>query len=291
MIRLLLASLFALSASLCLAQPTMVSREIPANVSVSGDIVYTRHGERELRLDLYTPTQRTEALLPIVVTITGGGVRVVDKEEFAPVAAALAARGFAALNIEYRPIVEASFPAGVEDARAAVRWARANAETHGFDAEVIGVIGGSMGGYLATYLGLTSVWKGEGSASESGTISAIVAMAPPTDFSAIKTHPTFIALLGREYADDPELWRFASAVNYVGPESPPVLLMHSASDRAVPVAQSLALASRYASANLPLELVVFPDASHAFWNHESQFDDAMARAAAFFSKHLVTGEK
>jgi len=49
----------------------------------------------------------------------------------------LVQRGYAVAAVEYRVSGEARYPAGVHDLKAAVRWLRANAETHGLDAELV----------------------------------------------------------------------------------------------------------------------------------------------------------
>lgn len=294
MTRLLFAlALVALAPAASLArQPQMISPEIPAGVVVTRDIVYAEHGERRLLLDLYRPSEPADAALPVIVAIRGGGLQAgsADKDGFGFIAAALAERGFAAVSIEYRPASEARFPAGVEDAKAAVRWARANADVYGFDPDAVGVIGGSMGGYLAASLGLTAgvaeLEGAGGNPDQSSAVSAIVAMAPPADFEAMKGHPALVSILGFPFDEDPERWRLASPVTHVGPESPPALIMHSATDGAVPVSQAIALAGAYAAANRSVELVVLPDAEHAFWNYEAWFDDTMDRAAEFFRAHL-----
>jgi hypothetical protein len=65
-------------------------------------------------------------------------------------------RGYAVVAVNYRLSWEAKFPALVHDAKAAVRWIRANARGYGFDPERIAVWGGSAGGYLVSMLGTSA---------------------------------------------------------------------------------------------------------------------------------------
>jgi acetyl esterase/lipase len=100
-------------------------------------------------------------------------------------AAALAKRGLAAVSIDYRASGEATFPAAVEDTKAAVRWMRANAARYHLDPNAIGAIGGSAGAHLAAYLGLTRdarQFEGDGgNRGVSSAVSAVVGFATPTD--------------------------------------------------------------------------------------------------------------
>ena len=62
--------------------------------------------------------------------------------------------------------------------------------------------------------------------------------------------------------------------------------MHSETDNVVPFAQSIRLALSFGAADVPFELVLIPDAPHAFWNFKQWFDGTMDRAAGFFRTHL-----
>jgi acetyl esterase/lipase len=95
-------------------------------VQVVSNVIFARYGSRSLRLDLYLPADRKQTV-PGAIVIRGGGWMVNDRAEFAHVASALAERGVAAANIEYRTAIEAPFPAALQDVKAAIRWMRANA--------------------------------------------------------------------------------------------------------------------------------------------------------------------
>ena len=111
----------------------------------------------------------------------GGGWQHGDSKGFAFIAAALAQAGFAAACIQYRTSQEAPFPAAVHDAKAAVRWLRANAGAYRIDPDAIGAIGGSAGAHLAAMLATSDAAAdlegGGGHAGVSSRISAAVARA------------------------------------------------------------------------------------------------------------------
>ena len=126
-----------------------------------------------------------------------------------------------------------------------------------------------------------------GNAKESSRVQAVVAMAPESDFLAFSsTNENVAKFVGVTSTTDPKKWMFASPASHVDAQSPPVLLLHSEHDRTVDVRHSLRLAERYAQNGVPVEMSLFPNAPHAFWNFEEWFDESMTRAATFFSKHL-----
>lgn len=273
-----------------------ISRELPDGVAVTRDLAYATYDDgRSLMLDLYRPSSSQSAALPAIVVIRGGRWRDGDKEWLGPMAAALAARGFVAVSIEYRASGERLFPAAVEDTKAAVRWLRANAAQYGIDPDAIGAIGGSSGAHLAVYLGLTSGVAGlegdGGNPGYSSAVSAVVGLATPTDLETYRSVPASengaMEFLGVAYDRDPDLWRAASPIHHVDASSPPLLLIHSSSDNAVPFEESVNLARAYDAVGAPAELVEIPDAPHPFWIYKMWYADTIDRAAEFFERYLV----
>ena len=65
----------------------------------------------------------------------------------------LARAGFVTVSADYRLAPTSTFPAQLEDVRAAVRWLRAHALELGIDPGRIGVWGISAGAHLAALLG------------------------------------------------------------------------------------------------------------------------------------------
>ena len=87
---------------------------------------------------------------PLRVYYHGGGFTYGDLETHDGVCRILCRHaGAHVLAVDYRLAPEHPFPAAVEDARAALRWAQANAEALGADARSVGVAGDSAGGNLA----------------------------------------------------------------------------------------------------------------------------------------------
>lgn len=264
----------------------------PSDVRVTRNLEYARYGDRRMLLDLYLPPDGP-AVRPVIVVVRGGGWHSGDKDGFGFIAGYLAAAGFAAVSIEYRPTEEARFPAAVHDVKAAVRWLRANAAQRGLDANRIGAIGGSAGGHLVALLG-TSAGHPElegprGNAELSSRPAAVVAMAPLTDFRLTWSQPNGkdgVAFLGPGLTADDRRLLLASPVTHVTSTAAALLLIHSRIDSEVPYQQSLALKARYDAVGRPVELISFEAAPHDFWNYSSWFPEAMGHAIAFFRRTL-----
>lgn len=100
---------------------------------------------------LYRPRAHAAGPRPVVVFLHGGGWAMGDLDGYEPLVKALCAgSGAAFLAVDYRLAPEHPFPAGLEDALAAVRWAAAEADARGLDGGRLAVMGDSAGGNLAT---------------------------------------------------------------------------------------------------------------------------------------------
>src|SRR5206468_3600241 len=115
---------------------------IPVGVKAERDLEYARAGDMALLLDLYRP-EAARGPLPLIVWVHGGGWSAGSKENSQAIL--LSGRGYAVASINYRLSGVATFPAQIEDCRAAIRWLRANAAKYNLDPNRIGVWGGSAG--------------------------------------------------------------------------------------------------------------------------------------------------
>lgn len=259
-----------------------ISRNLPENITATTNIVYATYEDRSLRLDFYELSDRDKTPVPVIVVMRGGGWVAGDKEGFAPIAAALAERGLAAACIEFRGSGEAIFPAAIEDMKAAVGWLKANANRYCLNPDAIGAIGGSSGAHLAAYLALTDNGK--------RSVAAVVGLATPANLELRPETEYIERFLGTSYQSNPDLWKSASPISHVSAASPPLLLIHSESDKVVPFEDSLELAERYGKAGAPIELVLIPNAPHDFWNYKQWFGETMDRSATFFWRRFEKPE-
>jgi len=127
---------------------TMLFGEAPGVERVE-DFTIPSAGGFELPVRLYVPCKVPKGL---IVYFHGGGWVVGTVDGFHPLTATLADRsGFAVLSVDYRLAPENPFPAPLDDARAALRWAaQEGAQRIGVGMRRLVAMGDSAGGNLAT---------------------------------------------------------------------------------------------------------------------------------------------
>ena len=91
------------------------------------DVVFGQGGGRDLRCDIYRPLAGTDKRTALI-HFHGGGFRRGSKEMVADKAPYFSSRGHLCIAAEYRLADEAKWPAQIEDVKACIRWARANAD-------------------------------------------------------------------------------------------------------------------------------------------------------------------
>jgi len=109
----------------------------------------------DIPVRIYWPPSETEESLPIVVFYHGGGWAIGDLDTHDHVARAHAIGAHAiVVSVDYRLAPEHPFPAGVEDAWAALQWVGGHAAELGGEPSRIAVAGDSAGGNLAAVMAL-----------------------------------------------------------------------------------------------------------------------------------------
>ena len=122
-------------------------------ITISRNVAYGE--DRKQVLDICQPQGRTAA--PVVIFIHGGAYVRGDKdaygEMYGNVATWFARQGMLGINATYRLAPAAKWPAGADDVRAMVTWAKENAAKFGGDPNRIYLIGHSAGAtHVASYI-------------------------------------------------------------------------------------------------------------------------------------------
>lgn len=282
---------------LCLAGDVARSAE----VVLEDNITYGKAGDTELKLDLARP--QGNGPFPAIVFIHGGGWSGGSRQAYRGEIQEAAKRGYVAATVSYRLMKydEAKketttatpiFPAQIHDAKAAIRWLRANAKKYHVDPDRIGVTGGSAGGHLSLLVGLTDPSSGlegeSGNPQQSSRVQAVVNVFGPTDmaFCYEKSSVAWIfrLFMGGTPAEAAERYKAASPITYVSKDDPPVLTLHGDQDALVPVEQAKSLDDKMKAAGASHTLMVFKGQGHGFGGASGK--KAADATWEFFDRHL-----
>ena len=237
--------------------------------------------------------------MPVVVWIHGGGWRGGSRESGIGRLIPLARRGYFGASIEYRLSGEATFPAQIEDCKAAIRFLRSRARDYGIDPGRIGVWGSSAGGHLAAMLGTSGEveeLEGEGgSPGESSRVQAVCDFFGPTDLLRMNEQGSRMdhnaadspesLLIGGPIQRLPEQAARANPITYVSPDDPPFLIVHGDRDMLVPLGQSELLRDALQEEGVPVSLHVVEGGGHG-----QGFPPEVDRLAVGFFDRLLRGE-
>lgn len=262
------------------------------DVSVVGDVVFAEvQGFRPLAMDLRIP--RSDALVPVLVHIHGGGFRRGSRREFSPVHGnddtfgRMTRSGLAVASIDYRLSGEAVFPAQLDDVRAAIGWLREHGEGYGIDPDAIVLWGGSAGGTLAALVGLEEGCPVRGVIDWYG-VADIAVQAALDEGREEPGQSRLDQWLGAPVGKLPDVAAAASPVHHVRRGAPPFHLAHGDRDTMIPAAQSTLLADALRAEGVVVESVVVPGAEH-FWQGLTAEEIAPIFDAAARFAHRVTG--
>ena len=264
----------------------------PAEIVFEKNIEYSNPDGQHLQLNMARP-KNAKGPLPCVVCIHGGGFRAGKRDGYDGLIQNLARNGFAAVTVSYRLAPKYQFPAAVHDTKAAVRWVRANAAKYGIDPDRIGVTGGSAGGHLAQFLGVTqgvAEFEGDGgNPNVSSHVKCVVNVYGPSDFTksygksvdAAEVLPLFLG--GNLQTALPAHIR-SSPLNWVTPNAAPTLCIHGTEDKYVAHEQAVWMIDRLKASGVEAQLLTLQGAGHGFKGKDAESADQAL--VAYFKKHL-----
>lgn len=266
--------------------------KVPEGIVWQPDIEYSNPNDEHLQLNLARP-KSGDGPFPAVLCIHGGGFRAGAREGYDGLCIKLAQRGFVAATITYRLAPKYKFPAAIHDTKAAVRWLRANAATYKINPEKIGVMGGSAGGHLAQFLGVTGHvprFEGDGgNPNQSSSVTCVVNFFGPSDFTksygkSVDAHEVLPLWLGGNLETARALHIQASPLYWVTPAAAPTLCIHGTEDKYVAHEQAVWLVDKLKAATVDAELLTLPRAGHGFKGRDAEIaDKAMFD---FFDRYL-----
>jgi acetyl esterase/lipase len=178
-----------------------------ASPLITFGIVYAGHMDgsqlRDVKLNVYRPSSGAGPW-PVIIFFPGGGWVSQNENSIPTTITNFTANGFAVVSASYISSTIAKWPAQIQDAKAAVRWVRANAATYGFDPSKIGVTGVSSGGHISAYVGASGgrssvqidgetvdlVGSVGGNFGQSDVVQASAPFFPPADLLSLDHYPT-----------------------------------------------------------------------------------------------------
>ena len=271
---------------------------VPENVVFETGIEYANPDNQHLQLNMARPKSDT-GMMAAVICIHGGGFRAGTRDGYNALCLKLAQQGYVAMTITYRLAPKYQYPAAVNDCKAAVRWLRANAKKYRVDPNRIGVTGGSAGGHLAQFLGVTADVKqfdvGDGAnhpsdnLDQSSKVTCVVNYYGPSDFTqsygksvdAAEVLPLF---LGGNLETARRRHIESSPLYWVTPNAAPTLICHGTKDNYVAYEQATWMFDRLKAAMVEVELLTLEGAGHGFRGEDAE--KAAKAMFAWFDRHL-----
>jgi acetyl esterase/lipase len=172
----------------------------------------------------------------------------------------------------------AQWPVQCHEAKAAIRFLRANAGALGLNPDRLIAAGMSAGAHMACILGVSSdhaQLNGElgEHLEESTEVMGVLALYPPTDFLSVSKDfdglldyyaedSPVTQLLGESITSAPEKSNLASLLRRYTGACPPTLFLHGEADPIVPVEQSVILHETLLAAGVDSDLMRLAGYTH-----------------------------
>ncbi len=244
---------------------------------------YRKIGDTELKVWIFDPAQKSAKPRPAIVFFFGGGWTGGTPTQFEPQSRHLADRGMIAIVADYRVKTrQDAKPADcVSDAKACVRWVRANAARLGIDPERIAVGGGSAGGHLAAAVAtLPGLDTAKDDKSVSCLPNALVLFNPATvlaPFPGLDLKGFGVGLSKEKFGCEPEE---ISPLHHVKKGTPPTIIFHGKADTTVPYSTVEKFAEVMKATGNRCDLVGYEGQPHGFFN-KSKYAETLAAADDF----------
>jgi acetyl esterase/lipase len=165
--------------------------------------------------------------------------------------------------------------APLQDAQQAIRWVRKNASNHKIDAQLIGIMGFSAGGHLAssasTHFGRNADQMEKDTTSVRPDFSILI--YPVISFNdEIGHRGSRRNLLGKQPIQEQiEYW---SNEKQVTSDTPPTFLVHASDDQSVSVKNSLRYYEACLDHGVQAEMHIYPTGGHGFGMYNLSTQDS-----------------
>ena len=237
---------------------------------------------------------------PVLVSVHGGAWSGGDHTNNAITSGPIAASGVVVMTIGLRVAPEFPYPAQVQDANLAIRWARMHAEKYNGDPDAVGGIGYSSGGHTLPLAGMRPGDERYGALPLEGGAEARldwmivcwpvidsharyeVAKANANERLVTNTEGYFLTEDAMHEGNPQELLDRGESVSL-----PPTLVIHGTADENVPVEHAERFTAAYAAAGGSVRLETFEGEPHGFANEPGPAADRMVEVVKAFIAEQV----
>jgi acetyl esterase/lipase len=242
------------------------------------NITYLETDSIDLQLDAYVPAQNlggepwvefTPELKPVLLYIHGGGWQGLNRAVRNLNIMPYIDKGYAVVNIDYRLLDQAPFPACIADCRYALNWIYENAAQYKFDTTSIVVSGESAGGHLALMMGFlkddNEIFIPGKRISRKLHVSAVINWFGVSDMKKLAGYwnsPEFNRKLSGDTTRQEFIYSLCSPLSYINPDCPPVLTIHGNQDKTIPFDQAVELHEKLDKQHVKNKLHVLNGKSH-----------------------------
>lgn len=178
--------------------------------------------KNEPKLNIFLPYDKQNKKLPVVIFVHGGNWNSGDKDTYVLMGRKFAKKGIVCIIPDYTLSPEADYDRMTREVAAAILWTRDNAFRYEIDPKQIFVSGHSAGGHLAA-LAVMNPKYGIPDGTVAGLILNDAAGLDIAQYLKVDP-PTESHDYISTWTNDPEKWRDASPIYFVGPKTPPILM-------------------------------------------------------------------
>ncbi|RNI31530.1 alpha/beta hydrolase [Rufibacter latericius] len=235
------------------------------------NIAYAGTQNSRQTLDITYPNHSTPPYKTIVLFHGGGWMAGHKQSETIASIFQAVHQGYAVVSVNYRLSGEVKWPKPLHDAKAAIRFLRANSQKYQLDTEKLVVWGASAGGHIAEMLAATNHQPAfedlsMGNKTASSAVQGVVAWYGVADVSTLTDIglPPANKIMGFDVRVEKAKTRDANPLDLVSKNFPPILLVHGTNDKVVPFQQSVDMQKKVneATGKQLAQLVPFEGASH-----------------------------
>lgn len=221
------------------------------------DLAYGDAGRRN-HVDIWSRADLPlDGRAPVLLQIHGSAwVTGSKRGQGYPLMALMAQRGWVCVAINYRLAPAARWPAHIVDVKRSIAWIKKEIAAYGGDPDFVAVTGGSAGGHLSALAALSqnaAVFQ-PGFEQEDTSVVAGVPLYGVYDLvdrngDSPKSQEEFWRrlVLGRSREEAYEIYDQGSPLSWVGPDAPPMFVLHGALDTFTAPAQARAFAAALAA--------------------------------------------